>query len=209
MKRTLIVTALAWLVTGWLGARAAHAQIVSPGPYYPTPSWDQSLTCTAVRCPRFVLLSNFSGPICDPVIFLCVPGPVAVLDRDTGLVWERSPDGTKRNRRLAAAACHDKVIGGRKGWRLPTISELASLVDPSRSGPALAEGHPFLNVRVGPGVFQVHYWSSSAFPEEAGLLGPPFPVTFDTEVMDMQDGSVKNAHSTVSALLSWCVRGGQ
>ena len=209
MKRTLIVTALACLVTCWLGARAALAQTESRGPNYHTRSWALTLTCTADDCPRFVQLSNFSGQVCDPVIFLCFPDPVAVLDRETGLVWERTPDATRRNRRQAESACHNKEIGGRKGWRLPTISELASLIDPSRSNPALPEAHPFIDVRFGPGAFQISYWSSSAFPEETRLVIPPFPVTVDTEVMNMATGSVAHAHSTGSTLMSWCVRGGR
>src|SRR5262245_40392894 len=118
MNRTLICAALVSLVTLSLGSRVALAQAGSPGKYYATPSWDLTRTCTPESCPRFVLLSNFSGQLCEPVIFLCFPGPVAVLDRETGLVWERSPDATRRNRRAAASECHDKVIGGRKGWRL-------------------------------------------------------------------------------------------
>ena len=210
MKRTLIGAALVALVTTSLRrASGARAGAESRGPNYHTRSWALTLTCTADDCPRFVQLSNFSGQVCDTVIFLCFPGPVAVLDRETGLVWERTPDATRRNRRQAASACHNKEIGGRKGWRLPTISELASLVDPSRSNPALPEGHPFNGVRFGPAVFQSRYWSSSAFPEEVRLVLPPFPVTVDTEVMNMATGSVTTAHSTGSTLMTWCVRGGR
>ena len=210
MKRTLIGAALVALATTSLGARAAVAQETeSRGPNYHTRSWALTHTCTADDCPRFVQLSNFSGQVCDTVIFLCFPGPVAVLDRETGLVWERTPDATRRTRRQAEAACHNKDIGGRKGWRLPTISELASLVDPSRANPALPEGHPFNGVRFGPAAFQWRYWSSSAFPEEVRPFIPPFPVIVDTEVMNMGTGSVTAAHSTGSTLMTWCVRGGQ
>jgi hypothetical protein len=209
MKRTSIGTVLIALATLPLGERAALAQTESRGVASPTRSWSLTLTCTADDCPRFVLLPNFSGQICDTVIFLCAPGPVAVLDRETGLVWERIPGATRGYRRQAASACHSKDIGGRKGWRLPTISELATLVDPGQSNPALPEGHPFNGVRFGPGAFQQWYWSSSAFPEEVGLLIPPFPVTVDTEVMNMATGSTVTAHSTGSRLMTWCVRGGR
>jgi hypothetical protein len=211
MKRTLIGTVLIAFASLSLGARAALAQeMESRGPNYHTRSWALTLPCTADDCPRFVLLPNFSGQVCDTVIFLCLPGPVAVLDRETGLVWERTPDGTRRTRRQATSACHNKEIGGRKGWRLPTISELASLVDPSRSNPALPEGHPFINVKFGPGLFRQWYWSSSAFPEEeTGLILPTFPLTVDTEIINMATGSVGTAHSTGNPLLTWCVRGGR
>ena len=50
-----------------------HAQTTAPGPYYATPSWDQQLPAAT----RFIVLSNWNS--------------AAVLDRETGLVWERSP----------------------------------------------------------------------------------------------------------------------
>src|SRR5689334_6098081 len=50
-----------------------NAQTTAAGPYYATPSWDQTLPAST----RFIILSNFTSE--------------AVLDRDTGLVWERSP----------------------------------------------------------------------------------------------------------------------
>jgi hypothetical protein len=48
------------------------------------------------------------------------------------------------------------TLGNRLGWRLPTVNELASLVDPSRSDPALPAGHPFNDVQLSD-----HYWSAT------------------------------------------------
>lgn len=71
----------------------------------------------------------------------------AVLDHETGLTWERTPDHTTtKNWQEAIQYCYGKTIGGRKGWRLPTVEELLSLIDPSQSGPALPAGHPFIGV---------------------------------------------------------------
>lgn len=53
----------------------------------------------------------------------------AVLDKETGLVWEKSPDTTTRHWANATIYAYQKTVGGRKGWRLPTVEELASLVD--------------------------------------------------------------------------------
>jgi len=168
----------------------AHAQTTANGPFYVSSSWDRTLPVAA----RFIVLSNFTGQ--------------AVLDRETGLVWERSPDSTRRNLRQAASACHNKAVGGRKGWRLPTIAELTSLVDPGQAGPALPAGHPFTNVQFGVPFFQVVYWSSNSFPEEvAAVVLPPFPVTVDTEILSFRDGAVGVASSKASSLLAWCVRG--
>src|ERR1051325_11151454 len=58
--------------------RQSSAQTTSAGPYYATPSWDQKLACdSAATCPRFVVLANWNND--------------AVLDRETGLVWDRTP----------------------------------------------------------------------------------------------------------------------
>ena len=67
----------------------------------------------------------------------------AVLDKETGLVWEKSPDATRRTWLDAIYYCYTKTVGGRKGWRLPTVEELASLIDTTQSNPALPSGHPF------------------------------------------------------------------
>src|SRR5207302_9186480 len=90
----------------------------SNGPYYATPSWDQQLQCdTTATCPRFIVLSNWSSE--------------AVLDRETGLVWEQSPATTTNTWSNARFHCTSLTTGGRKGWRLPSVHELASLVDPN------------------------------------------------------------------------------
>jgi hypothetical protein len=65
------------------GAARAGAQTVAAGPYYATPSWNQRLTCSApANCPRFVVLSNWNNG--------------AVLDPETGLVWEKQPTDQKQ-----------------------------------------------------------------------------------------------------------------
>ena len=58
---------------------------------------------------------------------------------------------------MRGAHCTARTTGGRKGWRLPSIPELASLIDPSVAppGPTLPPGHPFLTVQ------SAFYWSAS------------------------------------------------
>jgi hypothetical protein len=83
-------------------------------------------------------------------------------------------------------------VGGRKGWRLPTIEELASLVDTSQSNPALPAGHPFT------GVQSYYYWSSSTY---AGGTSNAWVVKFN-------DGHVPYGFKSVDIIYVWCVRGG-
>lgn len=46
----------------------------------------------------------------------------------------------------AISYCRSCTLGNRKGWRLPPVEELSSLVDPSQSDPALSSGHLLINV---------------------------------------------------------------
>ena len=73
----------------------------------------------------------------------------AVLDKETGLVWELSPHPADVTWNEARSTCVNRVIGGQKGWRLPAPSEMRSLVGPAvdAPGPNLPPGHPFLNVQ--------------------------------------------------------------
>jgi len=89
--------------------------------------------------------------------FVLVLGGNAVLDKETGLVWEKSPSTSTTDWATAFRACNGESLGNRKGWRLPTLQELASLVDPTQSGPALPAGHPFTNVSLTPS----GYWSAT------------------------------------------------
>src|SRR3972149_10444596 len=53
-----------------------------------------------------------------------------VLDKETGLVWERNPYSIPQSWYAAHYICiAETYYSGRGGWRLPTIQELASLVD--------------------------------------------------------------------------------
>ena len=79
----------------------------------------------------------------------------AVLDRETGLVWQRNTMDTAIDWYEAQTYCYQLELGGRKGWRLPTVDELATLVDSSQANPSLPSGHPFTNVK-----FDC-YWSST------------------------------------------------
>src|SRR2546426_2171561 len=100
---------IAWGVLAF-AASPAGAQTTANGPYYATPSWDQTLPSST----RFIVLSNMNSD--------------AVLDRETGLVWQRSPIGPLPWV-LATLECIGQTTGNRFGWRLPAVNELRSLFD--------------------------------------------------------------------------------
>jgi hypothetical protein len=125
-------------------------------------------------------------------------GSNAVLDRETGLVWERSPSTSIVNWLNAQIQCNTLNLGNRKGWRLPTVQELASLVDgdpANTSSPRLPPGHPFQNVQ------SSRYWSATADAE----------ATSYTWGVDFINGYVDHGYyfNKARSNFVWCVRGGQ
>jgi enamine deaminase RidA (YjgF/YER057c/UK114 family) len=137
--------------------------------------WDQVLPVSQ----RFVILPAFNSD--------------AVLDKETGLVWEKSPQATAVSSANVRLTCINKAVGGRKGWRLPSLPELASLVDPSVTspGPTLPPGHPFVAVQ------SANYWSASANAENPSLM---WGVGFN-------NGAVLGLSKAFDQR-AWCVRGG-
>jgi hypothetical protein len=75
----------------------------------------------------------------------------AVLDKETGLVWTRSPvlvPWSFQPNFNVEGLCRYSIIGGRMGWRGPTILELTTLIDYTQDNPALPSGHPFTGVQL-------------------------------------------------------------
>lgn len=183
MKDKLLTTLALVVVTVALVTSTARAQTVANGPYYATPSWDQTLPVAT----RFIVLSNM--------------GSNAVLDRETGLVWERSPTADAISNWFAAnGRCLTQTTGNRFGWRLPTINELASLFDPSATTrPFLPSGHPFTGLPV----LRGRFWTATPnFFNSGHLVGG-----YDTD----PDGAFLSfaAVTSDSTLRDvWCVRGG-
>jgi hypothetical protein len=148
-------------------------------------SWDRRINNTQQR---FKVLSESADE--------------AVLDRETGLVWERRPSTKLLPWSTARLFCAQKAVGGRGGWRLPSFAELASLVDPSVTDPAaprLPPGHPFLDVQTGT------YWSATAFADQPGFALAVF--FFFVTGSDAPVG-VTDANTNGGPHLAWAVRGG-
>jgi hypothetical protein len=164
------------------------------GPYYALPSWDQQIPSAQ----RFTVLSNW--------------GNAAVLDSETGLVWEKEPSssvfswydaiGVRPSSSIlffdGDGACRSRNIGNRLGWRLPSVEELSSLIDPTQN-PALPIGNPFQGI-IRPNTFP-NFWTattSEIYDRYAYNVttskDPVFPFVFPL---------VKS-----EKLRAWCVRGG-
>src|SRR5687767_8796997 len=129
--------------------------------------------------------------------FVLVMGGAGVLDRETGLVWEQSPDNTEATWADAQLVCNLKTAGNRKGWRSPTVNELASLIDPSNGtgNPDLPAGHPFGVV------LSDIYWSATT---DAADSARGWEVNFFFGALaGGPESEVKSLTNRV-----WCVRGG-
>jgi hypothetical protein len=167
----------------------------SNGPYYALPSWDQQIPSAQ----RFTVLSNW--------------GNAAVLDAETGLVWEKEPSssfltwydaiGVRPTTSYITydgnlGACRNKNIGNRLGWRLPSVEELSSLIDPTQN-PALPIGNPFQGITRP----SANFWTATTSEIYDRLAynvkfykDPIFPFVFPITKSDTE------------LIRAWCVRGG-
>ena len=152
---------------------------VSQAGAVPLESWDSKIQNSSQR---FKVLADFGG--------------TAVLDMETKLVWERSPSTTGGSWSVALGMCINKNVGGRFGWRLPAIPELASLIDPSviGAGPTLPPGHPFQNV------VATGYWSATTL---SYMSTHAWTVIFRSGDFGGVSPDLKDLGAGV-----WCVRGG-
>ena len=84
-------------------------------------------------------------------------GNQTVTDQNSGLMWMKSDDGTKRKWQGAVDYCNGLVFAGRTDWRLPTRFELDSIVDYGRSFPAV---NPVFSCQ------SSFYWSASIYVDD-------------------------------------------
>jgi len=168
MKNAIPVAAL---ICAGAFMSVAHAQTAQP-----IPAWDHVIAGAA----RFEILRDF--------------GNDAVLDYETGLVWERSPTSAAFPYYGATNYCLNLSLGGRKGWRVPSIFELATLLDTTAVPPAplLPAGHPFKNVSK-----VLWFWSSTQETNNT----PSFQWGLNT-----MDGTVAPYPPALGGVHPWCVR---
>jgi len=142
------------------------------------PSWHRTLP------------ANDGGDACHSTRFECVLGDTAVLDHETGLVWEQAPGETGAFWINAFDYCHQRVTGDRAGWRLPTAEELLTLFE---GGLALPTGHPFGAIGAGE-----QFWTATTYAPDT------------THAVYKSNGAGVAFHlAKTNANDVWCVRGGQ
>lgn len=130
-------------------------------------------------------------------------GDGTATDNLTGLMWIQCAYGQTWS---AGPSCSDSAgamfwqdamnycdglsYAGQDDWRLPSVKELATLVDASRFTPAV-QASAF------PGSFSTYFWSSSSYANDGNLA---WGVTFD--------GSAYKGDKATAAYNVRCVRGG-
>ena len=158
-----IINRAGWLVAGVLAlfVVAAMTGVVSGGPLDPpgAPAPTQKTLDQIAPVWSQVLAANDGPDTCHSSRFLCVLSDAAVLDRETGLVWERVPSAVAAaNWATARRDCAQLILGGRAGWRSPSEEELTSLL-----GGAMP-GHPFTLV------LATFYWTATTVPSGMSLF---------------------------------------
>lgn len=135
---------------------------------------------------RYVLLADFNNE--------------AVLDKNTGLVWERTPSPLSTTYEGARNHCFELVVAGTTGWRLPSIFELNSVRDPSLP-PPFVNNELFLVASFTP------YWSATFNGSSAynvyimHLAGPSAGYVGSAGVFPQKPNTNYNKFH------GWCVRG--
>ena len=194
-QKTMMVVAMVavFIAAGIFFADLAVAGSLEPtGPPAPTMIPLDELPTT---WSRILPANDGEADGCNSSRFKCVMGGAAVLDGETGLTWARNANlyGGTTSWDNAIQYCVNFTLGNRKGWKLPTREQLASLLDFSISGsPKLPSGHPFTNV-------QTYYWSSN---ESETDMGDAWYVDFST------GGLVAWGKGTSGEISVWPVRGG-
>jgi len=178
--------------------------VTAAGLFLPQPIHAGDLDQTAAPAPTMRTLDEIYNKVDEIPVpwtqilpaaerFEVVMGGEAVLDKETGLVWEQSPASATWSWFDACDQCYKRETGNRKGWRPPTAEELASLVDTVNTNPALPSNHPFTNVE------HTYYWSTTTIRS----------TSTGAYQVDFASGSVSSFLKTSDVFPVWCVRGGQ
>ncbi len=86
-------------------------------------------------------------------------GDGTVSDNDTGLMWQKEDDNTKRVWNDAITYCDNLTLAGNTDWRLPSKKELISIVNYGKFNPSI-------NTTYFPNTDSSPYWSSTIYADD-------------------------------------------
>ena len=192
------VNRVGWAIAGALAIVlvASLARSINAGPLDPPGPVGSTMRTLGDLVPSWHATLSSSGG-CSSQRFSCVMGGAAVLDSETGLVWEKSPafasltDSWFNDETL----CTSNQTGGRFGWRMPTAEEMLSLKDPSAFPEGLPGGHPFTNLG------SARFWTATSDP-----LDEDNARYVDISLLGSSEQTAWKGAQNIASV--WCVRGG-
>ncbi len=147
-----------------------------------------SQVCHAGACIADPEWSDWPAPPDAPTAYTVTDD--VVIDLVTKLTWQRAAMAAPLTWSAGIAACDALTLGGSSDWRLPTATELFSIVDLTRLAPAI-EPTAFPDTAAAP------FWSASPHAKMVGLAW----------AVDFTNGRIDFGHySTWQARRVRCVR---
>ncbi|MBM9576590.1 DUF1566 domain-containing protein [Leptospira sp. 201903070] len=105
----------------------------------------------------FLYSSSISGaPFVDN-------GDGTITDLGNALIWQKTADGTQRNWANALTYCNGLSLTSRV-WRLPSVTELRSILDHTQATSPIINGTYFL------GTVNQYYWTSTTYRYSGGTV---------------------------------------
>ena len=145
--------------------------------------------CATLECGPASEQLNFNSTAMNEPQFID-SGTGIVTDNTTQILWLKNANLCGKSNWLdAKTQCAKQTVGGITGWRLPTLSELRTLIEPGEVNPALPLGHPFTNVQ------SDLYWTS----DEIAKIGNP------VWLVNFYDGTV-HQDDMYYLYYAWCAR---
>lgn len=127
-------------------------------------------------------------------------GNGTVTDRATGLTWQQADSGRGMDWEHALGYCESLSLAGKDDWRLPSVKELQSLVDYSRSpettrSPAIDSIFKTTQITDPDGTKDYPYsWSATTFLESARAGDEAAYVAFGRSLGKLRNGALVDAH---------------
>lgn len=136
----------------------------------------------------FATLFVFSGSHADAPPGHYSIGAETVTDNFTRLTWQRTASVAMVNSD-AIQVCEQLTLGGSNDWRLPSIKELQTIVDETRTNPAI-------DVTAFPGTPSEPFWSASTAVNSGTVIA----------TVDFSGGNTTGANFTMGMARTRCVR---